>query len=64
MADEVLRRRMLRVDALVPYAQAELVAMIHEHGYLELEEHTDEGTHVVGWLPINLAGRFAALLQA
>lgn len=63
MADEVLRRRMLRVDALVPYAQAELVALIHEHGYLELEDHTDEGTHVIGWLPINLAGRFAALLQ-
>lgn len=56
--DEVLRKRMLRIDMLIPYAQGDLVALMHEHGYLELEEHTETGTHLVGWLPVTLAGRF------
>ncbi len=61
MVDSVLRKRMLHVDILIPYAQSELVGLIHEHGFLENEEHTDEGTHIVGWLPVNLAGRVASL---
>ena len=56
--DEVLRRRMLHIDVLIPYAHGDLVALAHEHGFLELEEHNEQGTHLVGWLPINLAGRF------
>lgn len=57
--DEVLRRRMAAVDVLIPYARGDLVALVHEHGYLTLEEHTETGTHIVGWLPVNLAGRVA-----
>lgn len=59
MVDEVLRRRMLHVDVLIPYANSDVVALMHEHGFLELEEHTETGTHIVGWLPVKLAGRFA-----
>ena len=43
-----------RIEAL----GGELVALAHEHGYLELEEHSENGTHLVGWLPVNVAGRF------
>jgi len=56
--DEVLRRRMYHIDVLIPYAHGDLVALAHEHGFLELEEHNEQGTHLVGWLPINLAGRY------
>jgi GTP-binding protein HflX len=55
--DELLRRRMYRLDALIPYANGDLVSLVHEHGFLELEEHTEEGTHLVGWLPYKVAGR-------
>jgi len=58
--DEVIRRRMIHVDVTIPYARGELVAMLHEHGFLELEEHTETGTHIVAWLPVRLAGRLAA----
>jgi GTPase len=58
-ADDILRRRMAAVDVLVPYSRSDLVALAHEHGFLESEEHLDTGTHIVGWLPVNLAGRLA-----
>ena len=61
MVDEVLRKRMLHVDVLIPYSQSEIVALVHEHGFLELEEHNDQGTHIVGWLPLKLAGRVSTL---
>jgi GTP-binding protein HflX len=62
--DEVLRKRMVYVDVLIPYARSELVGLVHEHGYLELEEHNEEGTHLVGWLPVQLAGRMAGFDSA
>jgi GTP-binding protein HflX len=61
MLDDALRKRMLHFDILVPYAQSEIVSLIHENGVLELEEHTNEGTHIVGWVPMKLAGRVAGL---
>jgi len=59
MLDEALRKRMLHIDILVPYAQSEVVSLVHENGFLDLEEHTSEGTHLVGWVPLKLAGRIA-----
>ncbi|MCL4862280.1 MAG: GTPase HflX [Caldilineaceae bacterium] len=58
--DRVVRQQMAPVDVFIPYAQGELLALAHEHGFVELEEHGDEGTHLVGRLPIALAGRYAA----
>ncbi|MGL4648720.1 MAG: HflX GTPase family protein, partial [Caldilineaceae bacterium] len=63
MVDEVLRKRMVHVNVLIPYARSELVSLVHEHGFLELEEHTDNGTHLQGWLPVQLAGRLAGYHQ-
>lgn len=59
LVDEVIRRRMVHVDILVPYSRGDLVSLVHEHGFLELEEHNEEGTHLVGWVPVKLGGRVA-----
>ncbi|MEZ4864016.1 MAG: GTPase HflX [Caldilineaceae bacterium] len=57
--DEVLYARMTPVDVLIPYTRGELVAYFHEHGFVEHEDHTEEGTHLAGRMPIELAGRYA-----
>jgi len=57
--DNALKQRMALVDVLIPYSRGDLVSMIHEHGTVESEEHTETGTHLVGYLPIHLAGRLS-----
>ncbi len=57
--DEVLYAQMAPVDVLIPYAHGELVSYFHQHGFVELEDHTAEGTHLVGRMPVKLAGRYA-----
>ncbi|HRW47470.1 MAG TPA: GTPase HflX [Caldilinea sp.] len=57
--DNALKQRMAMVDVLIPYSRGDLVAMMHEHGTVESEEHTETGTHLIGHLPMNLAGRLA-----
>lgn len=59
MLDEVLRERMIPVDVLIPYQYGDLVALAHEHGFVEQEEHTESGTHLRARLPVDLAGRFS-----
>jgi GTP-binding protein HflX len=58
MLDTVLRRQMAPIDVLIPYTHGELVALVHEHGFIEREEHGETGTHLVGRLPVELAGRY------
>jgi len=55
--DMTLRERMALIDTLIPYSRGDLVAMLHEHGTVETETHTEHGTHVVGRLPLELVGR-------
>jgi GTP-binding protein HflX len=57
--DRALKHHMAYVDVLIPYGRGELVSLMHEHGVVESEEHTEHGTHLQGRLPIALAGRFA-----
>lgn len=57
--DYVLYNQMAPVNVLIPYKHGELVSFFHEHGFIEQEEHTADGTHLVGRLPVNLAGRYA-----
>jgi GTPase len=61
--DRALRHHMAPVDVLIPYPRGELVALMHEHGIVEREEHTEDGTHLVGRLPVELAGRYAPYWQ-
>ncbi len=58
--DRKLRQHMPRIDVLLPYGRGDLVALMHEHGVVEREEHSEEGTHLVGRLPTALVGRYAA----
>lgn len=62
--DAALRERMARVDALIPYSRGDLVAMLHAHGTVEAETHTEHGTHLVGRLPVELVGRLAPFWTA
>jgi GTP-binding protein HflX len=57
--DQVLRQQMAPIDVVIPYNHGELVALVHEHGHVEQEEHGADGTHLVGRLPVALAGRYA-----
>ncbi len=57
--DEVLFAQMAPVNVLIPYSRGELVSLFHEHGFVQAEEHTGDGTHLIGRLPVGLAGRYA-----
>ena len=57
--EEVLYAQMAPVDVLIPYKHGELVALFHEHGVVEQEDHTESGTHLIGRMPVGLAGRYA-----
>lgn len=57
--DDVLYAQMAPVNVLIPYKHGELVSFFHEHGFVEKEEHTADGTHLIGRMPVNLAGRYA-----
>jgi GTPase len=57
--DQALKHHMAAVNVLIPYERGELVSLMHEHGVVENEDHTEHGTHLQGRLPVELAGRFA-----
>lgn len=57
--DDILQRQMVAVDLLIPYHRGELVALAHTHGFVEDEDHTPQGTHVRGRLPVQLAGLYS-----
>ena len=57
--DRALKHHMAQVDVLIPYGRGDLVALMHEHGVVEQEEHTEHGTQLHGRLPVELAGRYA-----
>ena len=56
--DVVLRSHMAPIDVMIPYAHGDLVALAHEHGFVESEEHAETGTHLIGRMPVELAGRY------
>jgi len=57
--DQVLREHMAPVDVLIPYDHGELIAHFYEHGFVESEDHTAEGSHLTGRLPVDIAGHYA-----
>ena len=56
--DEVLRRQMVPLEVMIPYTHGELAAAFHEHGFIVSEDHLDQGTHLIGRMPVELAGRY------
>lgn len=58
--DEKLQGLMIPVRLLLPYSKGELVSLLHEYGYVEREEYTENGTRIKGKLPPHMAGRVKA----
>ena len=56
--DDLLRERMVPMDLLIPYAHGELVNLAHTHGFIEEVEHLENGTHLSGRIPLELASRY------
>lgn len=56
--EEVLQRNMVSVRVKLPYRAAELVALFHQQGSIESEEHTADGTTIRGFLPEKLLDKF------
>ena len=57
--ESVLDANLVFVRVRLPYEQGELVAMIHQQGHVEREEHGPEGTLIEGRIP----ARFLAIIQ-
>ena len=60
--EDKLAQSMVRVRAQVPYAQAELLALFHQHGLIEIERHGESGVLIEGRLPSRVARRFEPYL--
>jgi len=54
---------MLLIEACIPYQKGNLVALWHERGYIEEEQHEEEGTRIRGRLPRALLPQFAPFLK-
>jgi GTP-binding protein HflX len=52
--ESVLDASLVSIKVRLPYEQGELVAMIHEQGHVEREEHGPEGTLIEGRIPARL----------
>ena len=56
--ESVFNANLIAVRVQVPYEQGELVAMLHQHAYVEREVHGPEGTLVEARIPARLAATF------
>lgn len=52
--ESVLDTSLVPVRVRVPYRQGELVALLHQQGHIEREEHGPEGTLIEGRIPARL----------
>ena len=55
--DAKLQETMTPLRLLLPYHKGDLVSLIHEHGRVEREEYTENGTLIEGRLPAHLVSR-------
>jgi GTP-binding protein HflX len=58
--ENVLTAELMEVDLLIPYQRGELLALLHQRGVVNHEEHMEQGTRVAARLPKSLWPRFAA----
>ncbi len=54
--EEVLAAQMASLEVLIPYHRGDLAALFHEHGQVDAEEFTEEGTRIRGRVPSTLLG--------
>lgn len=55
--DRMLADDLIHVSVLIPYAQGELLAAVHERGIVESETHTEHGVQLEGKVRPKLAGQ-------
>jgi len=53
--DDLVPRPQVLVDVLLPFSEGRLVARVHEHGEVELQEHTADGTRLRARVPERVA---------
>ncbi|MCX7669872.1 MAG: hypothetical protein N2439_07365 [Anaerolineae bacterium] len=56
--EEVLTEELVPVSVLLPYQRGDLLALFHQRGLIEREEHLPDGTRLRGRIPARLAPRF------
>ena len=54
----VLASSMVAVQVLLPFSKGDLVELFHRRGYVASEQHTAEGTFIVGRIPQALRGYY------
>jgi len=59
--DIALPRPSVAVRVVIPYGRGDLVARMHSEGRVDVIEHTDEGSLVVGMAPPSLAAELLAV---
>lgn len=60
----LLPRPGVAVDVVVPYSRGDLVARMHESGQIEVEEHSEDGTHLTGRADPGLAAELERVSRA
>jgi GTPase len=57
--ETALAEAMVSLEVLIPYQRNDLVSLWHKRGVIEQEDYANEGTHILGRLPRDLAVQFA-----
>jgi GTPase len=60
----VLASSMVAVQILLPFSKGDLVELFHRRGYVDSEEHTAEGTFIIGRIPQALRGYYIPYARA
>jgi GTP-binding protein HflX len=60
----VLAKSMVAVQVLLPFNKGDLVELFHRRGYVDSEQHTAEGTFIVGRIPQALRGYYIPYSRA
>ena len=61
--DELLEQAMVWLTVQLPYSAGALLALFHQRGSVELEEHGPDGTLIEGRIPAGLLGRFRPFIK-
>jgi GTP-binding protein HflX len=57
--EAALDKGLAEIETLVPYGKEELVALFHQKGFIETEEHQEGGTYLKGRIPPRYEAQFA-----
>ncbi|HCI82299.1 MAG TPA: GTPase HflX [Ktedonobacter sp.] len=55
---QVIAENMVTLRVLIPFDKSDLVELFHRRGYVEHEEHTEEGTMITGRIARSLRGYY------